>query len=81
MELSPAAALAPVPARRSGVRAGLAANVHAVVGLRTSLSDEELRTCGCTHTLADWTELTPELTSSLHALPAPVRRDESPEGS
>ena len=61
-------------AHSSGVRAGVAANVHAVVGMRTSLTDEELRHCGCALSLASWTELTMELVCSLNA------PDRSPEG-
>jgi len=42
----------------TGARAGVAAQVAAVVGLRTSLTDEALRSKGCTVTVADWTEVT-----------------------
>merc|ERR1712216_394425 len=50
---------------RSGIKAGLAAGVTAIVGIRTSLSDAELREAGCAVTVADWTELTPALLTSL----------------
>ena len=39
---------------RSGIKAGVAAGVP-VVGMRSSLGDEELRAAGCSATLADWT--------------------------
>jgi len=42
---------------RSGVRSGVAAEVCGVVGLRTSMTDAEMRSLGCVATLADWTEL------------------------
>jgi len=45
---------------RSGIRAGLAAGVP-VVGLRSSLGDEELRGLGCAVSLADWHGLDDEL--------------------
>ena len=42
---------------RTGVRAGVAAKVAAVVGIRTSLSDDVLCAAGATATVADWSEL------------------------
>lgn len=50
---------------RSGVRAGVAASVAAVVGIRSELDDEALREAGATVTVADWTEVTHEM---LHGL-------------
>jgi len=45
---------------RSGIQSGIAAGVP-VIGMRTSLSDEELRGVGCVATLADWTGLTVDM--------------------
>lgn len=42
----------------TGVKAGVAAKVAAVVGIRSSLTDEQLRGAGCAVTVADWTEVT-----------------------
>lgn len=50
---------------RSGVRAGIAAEVMGVVGMRTSLDDSTLRDLGCSATLADWTEMTAEFLQKL----------------
>ena len=50
---------------RSGVRAGVAANVAAVVGVRSELGDEDLRGAGAQVTVGDWTEVTPELLERL----------------
>merc|ERR1719224_174976 len=61
---------------RSGVKAGIAAEVMAVVGMRTSLDDAALRELGCAATLADWSGLTPEFILKLVEEP---RR--SPEAS
>ena len=61
---------------RSGIKAGIAAEVMAVVGMRTSLDDATLRDLGCSATLADWHGLTPEF---LHKLLEEPRR--SPEAS
>jgi len=52
---------------RSGVRAGVAAKVLGVVGIRSSLSDADLRAAGCAATVADWHGLTPELVNELHS--------------
>merc|ERR1740139_735694 len=41
----------------AGIRAGVAAKVAAVVGLRTSQTDGALRAAGATATVADWSEL------------------------
>ena len=49
----------------SGVRAGVAANVCGVVGIRTTLTDAQLRQAGCDVTLADWTEFSPEFLTQL----------------
>ena len=46
---------------RSGIRSGVAANVLAVIGMRTSLSDEQLIDLGCATSLTDWTELTADV--------------------
>ena len=50
---------------RSGVRAGVAANVAAVVGVRSELGDEDLRGAGAQVTVGDWTEVTPQLLERL----------------
>ena len=63
---------------RSGIRAGIAAGVLGVVGLRSTLTDDELRKCGCSHTLLDWTEITPDLVADLHSNGG---RGTSPEAS
>ena len=44
----------------SGVRAGVAAGV-ATVGLRTALSDAQLKATGATTSMADWREYVPTL--------------------
>ena len=49
-----------------------------VVGLRSTLTDDELRKCGCSHTLLDWTEITPDLVADLHSNGG---RGTSPEAS
>lgn len=61
---------------RSGIQAGLAAEVMAVVGMRTSLDEDTLRELGCAASLPDWTGLTPEF---LHKMVEEPRR--SPEAS
>jgi len=43
---------------RTGIRAGVAAKAAAIVGVRTSLSDEQLRTAGATASIESWNELT-----------------------
>mmetsp|Transcript_117161 Transcript_117161/g.331551 ORF Transcript_117161/g.331551 Transcript_117161/m.331551 type:complete len:708 (+) Transcript_117161:95-2218(+) len=45
---------------RSGIAAGIAAGVRAVVGIRSSLTDDELCRAGCAASLKDWSELTPD---------------------
>lgn len=50
---------------RSGVRAGVAATVAAVVGIRSELDDEALREAGATVTVADWIEVTREMLDGL----------------
>jgi HAD superfamily hydrolase (TIGR01509 family) len=50
---------------RSGIAAGNAADVAAVVGIRSSLDDQKLRDLGAMATMADWRELTPEMLVSL----------------
>eukprot|EP00966_Prymnesium_polylepis_P098315 2277042-Prymnesium_polylepis.1 len=52
---------------RSGVRSGVAADVAAVVGIRSELGDDDLRAAGATHTVADWNEVTAELLEELLA--------------
>ena len=49
---------------RSGVRSGVAAGVTCV-GLRSCLDDAQLIASGCAVTIADWTELTPEVLAAL----------------
>ena len=49
----------------SGVQAGRAAGVRAVVGMRSSMSAEELRALGAYATLDDWTGLTREFLEGL----------------
>lgn len=63
---------------RSGVRSGVAANVMSVVGLRTSLTDVQLREAGCNATLGDWSEMDADFLGSLIA---PLEREPSPEAS
>ena len=63
---------------RSGVRSGVAANVMSVVGLRTSLTDVQLREAGCDATLGDWSEMDADF---LGRLIAPLEREPSPEAS
>ena len=50
---------------RSGVRSGVSAGVGAVVGVRSELSDDELRAAGATRTVADWREVTAEMVEAL----------------
>merc|ERR1712159_123868 len=50
---------------RSGIAAGKAAGVAAIVGIRSSLDDEKLRGHGATATMKDWRELTPEMLVGL----------------
>ena len=78
--LTPCARMLTVPLAhcRSGIRAGIAAGVLGVVGLRSTLTDDELRKCGCSHTLLDWTEITPDLVADLHSNGG---RGTSPEAS
>jgi len=62
---------------RSGIRAGVAAGAP-VIGMRSSLSDEDLRTAGCVATLHDWRGLTLELIDKVSAgMPGHA----SPEGA
>jgi len=49
----------------SGAKAGAAAGVGSVVGIRTSLSDADLCDVGCTVSVADWTKVTKAFLSSL----------------
>ena len=49
----------------SGVRAGAAAGVRAVVGIRSSLGDDALRALGATITFDDWSGVTAEVLRSL----------------
>ena len=48
----------------SGVRSGVAAGVTCV-GLRSCLDDAQLLASGCALTIADWTELTPDVLTAL----------------
>merc|ERR1719388_23906 len=50
---------------RSGITAGKAAGVSAIVGIRSSLDDAKLRAHGATATVKDWQELTPEMLVGL----------------
>merc|ERR1719230_438761 len=50
---------------RSGIAAGKAAGVAAIVGIRSSLDDAGLRAHGATASMADWQELTPDMLVSL----------------
>jgi HAD superfamily hydrolase (TIGR01509 family) len=50
---------------RSGIAAGKAAGVAAIVGIRSSLDDAGLRAHGATASMADWQELTPEMLVNL----------------
>ena len=49
----------------SGVRAGAAAGVHAVVGLRTHMGDDALRAAGASMTIDDWRDLNTDLFEKL----------------
>jgi len=49
---------------RSGVRAGLAAGVPCI-GIRSTLTHEDLMATGCAATIADWTELTSDVLAGL----------------
>ena len=53
---------------RSGIKSGVAAGCP-VIGMRSSLSDEELCKAGCAVSLADWTELTMDLLEQLSPIP------------
>ena len=46
---------------RTGVKAGIAAKVAAVVGLRTSLTEEQFREAGAARSIANWAELDAEM--------------------
>merc|ERR1719252_348776 len=46
---------------RSGIAAGKAAGVTAIVGIQSSLDDAKLRGHGATTSIEDWRELTPEM--------------------
>merc|ERR1719191_2296138 len=50
---------------RSGIAAGKAAGVSAIVGIRSNLDDAKLRAHGATATMKDWRELTPEMLVGL----------------
>merc|ERR1719313_2924773 len=50
---------------RSGIAAGKAAGVGAIVGIRSSLDDAKLRSHGATATMKDWKDLTPEMLVGL----------------
>merc|ERR1719352_1773656 len=50
---------------RSGIAAGKAAGVSAIVGIRSNLDDAKLRAHGATATMKDWQELTPEMLVGL----------------
>jgi HAD superfamily hydrolase (TIGR01509 family) len=50
---------------RSGIAAGKAAGVAAIVGIRSSLDDAGLKAHGATASMANWQELTPEMMVNL----------------
>merc|ERR1712124_217390 len=50
---------------RSGIAAGKAAGVAAIVGIRSSLDDAGLRAHGANASMEDWRGLTPEMLVSL----------------
>merc|ERR1711937_703212 len=50
---------------RSGIAAGKAAGVSAIVGIRSSLDDAKLRGHDARVTMKDWQELTPEMLMGL----------------
>ena len=50
---------------RSGIKAGLAAKVAAVVGIRSELGDADLKEAGATLTVSDWTEVTDDVVDKL----------------
>merc|ERR1719247_2211426 len=50
---------------RSGIAAGKAAGVAAIVGIRSSLDDGTLKAHGATASMANWQELTPEMMVNL----------------
>merc|ERR1711904_288759 len=50
---------------RSGIAAGKAAGVAAIVGIRSSLDDAGLLAHGATLSMADWQELTPDTLVNL----------------
>merc|ERR1712118_462352 len=50
---------------RSGIAAGKAAGVAAIVGIRSSLDDAGLLAHGATASMADWRELTPDMLMNL----------------
>merc|ERR1719172_556562 len=50
---------------RSGIAAGKAAGVAAIVGIRSSLDDAGLKAHGATASMANWQEFTPEMMVNL----------------
>merc|ERR1712193_598892 len=50
---------------RSGIAAGKAAGVSAIVGIRSNLDDAGLKAHGATASMANWQELTPEMLVGL----------------
>ena len=50
---------------RSGIAAGKAAGVAAIVGIRSSLDDATIRGHGANASMEDWRELTPQMLASL----------------
>ena len=57
---------------RSGIKSGVAAGVLGVIGLRSTLSDEQLRETGCVATMADWSEFTPDFVAGFQRGEAPM---------
>ena len=56
----------------SGVRAGVACGARAVVGLRSCMSDEQLRALGASTTVDDWTSITDGFLNELLDATAPA---------
>lgn len=54
----------------SGVRAGVACGARAVVGMRSCMTDKELRSLGASTTVDDWTSVTLDFLEELATTPA-----------
>ena len=55
---------------RTGLRAGAAAKVAAIVGIRTSLTDEQMRAAGATLSVENWSEVSADMLRALVAPPS-----------